>query len=310
MVGKSPKEPELGELGNFVKRDVRLLAKLGWTEFVRQRCQWSDFASLDSVHHPARRLLDFYKKRGAPIKMATKAWSRERIDEALQRGVHKSCQEHIGFLKEEFIDMIQKGQWVVLPTKAVRHIPDLRVLPPGVVPQQDRRPRWIGNYTFSGVNGDTLPLAAMEAMQFGHALDRILREILLLDPTLGPVQMLKVDISDSFYRINLNIDNIPKLGLAFPAKKGEEQLIAFPLVLPMGWKNSPAIFSTATKTITDLANAHLQGGLTPPRHKLDDVAEAIPTVSLLDSTPVPVSILRPAKRGLLRSKRDRRTTLP
>ena len=92
--------------------------------------------------------------------------------------------------------------------------------------------------------------------------------------------------------------------------KGKEQLIAFPLVLPMGWKNSPAIFSTATETITDLANARLQGGLTPPSYLLDDAAEAIPTVLPLDSTPVPVSILRPAKQGLPRSKRNRRTTLP
>ena len=141
VVGKSPKEPEPGVLGNFVERNVRLLKKLGWTEFVQQRRQRSNFASLYSVHHPARQLLDFYKKRGGPIKMSTKAWSRERIDEALQQGAHKSCQEHIGFLREEFIDMIQKGQWVVLPVKAVRHIPDLRVLPPGVVPQRDRQPR-------------------------------------------------------------------------------------------------------------------------------------------------------------------------
>ena len=103
--------------------------------------------------------------------MAIKAWSRERIDEALQQGAHKLCQEHIGFLREKFVDMIQKGQWVVLPAKAVRHIPGLQVLPPGVVPQQDRRLRWIGDYTFSGVNNDTLPFAAMEAMQFGHALN-------------------------------------------------------------------------------------------------------------------------------------------
>ena len=56
-------------------------------------------------------------------------------------------------------------------------------------------------------------------MQFRHALDRILCKILLSRTTLGPVQMLKVDISDGFYRINLNIDNIPKLGFAFPAEK-------------------------------------------------------------------------------------------
>ena len=42
----------------------------------------------------------------------------------------------------------------------------------------------------------------MESMQFGHALDWILREILLADLSLSHVQLLKVDLSDSFYRVN------------------------------------------------------------------------------------------------------------
>ena len=104
------------------------------------------------------------------------------------------------------------------------------------------RPRWICDYSWSNVNADTLPLAAMEAMQFGHALDRILREILLANPAFGPVRLMKVDISDGLYRIDLNVDDIPKLGVVFPTLNGEEPLIAFPLVLPMGWKNSPPIF--------------------------------------------------------------------
>ena len=33
-------------------------------------------------------------------------------------------------------------------------------------------------------------------MQFGHALDRILREILLVDPALGPIYLTKIHISD------------------------------------------------------------------------------------------------------------------
>ena len=74
----------------------------------------------------------------------------------------------------------------------------------------------------------------MEAMQFGHDLDQILREILLADPSLGPVLMAKWDLKDGFYRVDLNIDDIPKLGLVFPARPGEEPLTAFPLVLPMG----------------------------------------------------------------------------
>ena len=58
-------------------------------------------------------------------------------------------------------------------------------------------------------------------MQFGHALHRIRREIIITDPSLGPVQPLKVDLSDGFYRVNLNIDDIPKLGVVFPTKSGE-----------------------------------------------------------------------------------------
>ena len=43
----------------------------------------------------------------------------------------------------------------------------------------------------------------------------------------------------------------------------------------MGWKNSPPIFSTATETIADLANARIQH-LTPPLpHHLDDLADSI-----------------------------------
>ena len=143
-------------------------------------------------------------------------------------------------------------------------------------------------------------------MQFGHALDRILREIIIADPSLGPVQLLKVDLSDGFYRVNLNIDDIPKLGVVFPTKPGEPQLVAFPLVLPMGWKNSPPIFSTATETVADLTNHQLRANLALPTHPLDERAEAVqpdnPLVRL-DTPPleVPVTLLKgsispPARR--------------
>jgi hypothetical protein len=33
--------------------------------------------------------------------------------------------EYIDFLQEEFVDMINKGQWVILPAKAVLHLPGL-----------------------------------------------------------------------------------------------------------------------------------------------------------------------------------------
>ena len=77
--------------------------------------------------------------------------------------------------------------------------------------ERDRRDRVIIDYSYSKVNQETLPLVATDAMQFGHALDRILRQILLANPAYGPVQLMKIDISDGFYRVNLNINDIPKL---------------------------------------------------------------------------------------------------
>ena len=46
------------------------------------------------------------KHDGAPILFTTPPWSRQDIDEVLKRGPHKSksCNEHIDFLEEDFID--------------------------------------------------------------------------------------------------------------------------------------------------------------------------------------------------------------
>eukprot|EP00979_Chaetoceros_neogracilis_P015392 scaffold5865_cov209-Chaetoceros_neogracile.AAC.1 len=109
-------------------------------------------------------------------------------------------------------------------------------------------------------------------MQFGHALDRYLRELLLADPKLGPVEQLKIDIGDGFYRCNVSIPDIPKLGLVFPVADDEEKLVAFPLVLPMGWVNSPPIFCAATETAADLANASIKAGDIAAAHPLDTLA--------------------------------------
>jgi len=166
--------------------------------------------------------------------------------------------------------MVLKGQWIVLPYEDVKNLPGLHLSPPGVIPQGGRRPRWIVDYSYYGVNDETLPLIKEESMQFGHALDHLLREILLANPTNGYTEMLKVDLSDGFYRINLNIEDIPKLGVIFPSSDPNKKLVALPLVLPMGWKYSPPAFCTATETATDLANRDLQNALhQPAQHSLD-----------------------------------------
>eukprot|EP00985_Skeletonema_marinoi_P002332 scaffold977_cov149-Skeletonema_marinoi.AAC.1 len=157
------------ELGELITRDVELLSRVGWRSFVKHRRGRGDFSSLDNVNHPARRLLMNLKHRGAPVKFTTPPWTTEQIDKAIRRGPHKSCNEYIDFLDEEFIDMIRKGQWVILPASVAKTktLVGLRVSPPGVVPQRDRHPRWICDYTWSGVNLETIRLAPKEQCNLG-----------------------------------------------------------------------------------------------------------------------------------------------
>ena len=260
------------DLGKCIEHDVALLQKLGWRRFVATKRYRKDLTEMQ-FDHPARRLLLTYKKRGVPAKVTTSPWSPTRVHQALRRGAHRSCRDHTEFLAREFVEMIQKNQWTILPFSVVQNFQDLRLSPPGVVPQHDRRPRWIVDYSFYGINDETLPLVAEEAMQFGQALHRILRHILLADPRHGPVYIIKLDISDGFYRIDVNPDDIPRLGVVFPTSASQEPLVAFPLVLPMGWKNSPPAFCAATETSADLANAALKRTtLRPKMHPLDELA--------------------------------------
>ena len=138
--------------------------------------------------------------------------------------------------------MLQKQQWTLLPAALVTELQQLRLSPLGVIPQHDRRPRTIADYTFFHVNQDTVPLGPPEAMQFGRSLRRLLTKILYADPRFGPVYLCKIDIADGFYRIWLLPCDIPKLGVLFPTNSGEPPLIGFPLTLPMGWVESPPLF--------------------------------------------------------------------
>lgn len=198
---------------------------------------------------------------------------------ALRRGPHPSANHYADFIIEEFVSMIRRGHWCVLPSSCVHQLPNLRLSPLGVVPQRERRPRIIVDYTFSGVNQDTVPLAPSEAMQFGRTLFRLLHAINDADPAHGPVFLSKLDIADGFYRLWLSTNAIPTLGVLLPALPGFPSLVAFPLVLPMGWANSPPFFCSATETVADLANRHIHLGTLFPDHPLEEVSQTQPPCS-------------------------------
>lgn len=135
---------------------------------------------------------------------------------------------------------------MVLLYLAVKHLKDLGISPIEVVPQHNWCPRTIVHYTFYNINGETIILAPGESMQFGHALERILYQILNADPRHGYVFMGKVDIANGFYRLHVAPKDIPNLGVAFWEAAHSKNFVAFPLTAPMGWKESPPWFTAAT----------------------------------------------------------------
>lgn len=144
--------------------------------------------------------------------MSDAPWSEATLDEKVARGSHKSCDDHMEFLREEFLDFVTKNFWTVLPYRTVKQLlrdklsdlKYLRLSPLGVVPQRERRPRIIVDLSFYGINDQTVELAPKESMQFGRALERVLYDVHHANARFGPVHLGKVDLADGFYRIWLN----------------------------------------------------------------------------------------------------------
>jgi hypothetical protein len=116
-------------------------------------------------------------------------------------------------------------------------------------------------------------MAPPEAIQFDKALWCILSAIVQSNPRRGPVYLSKVDIADGFYCIWVQAVDVPELGVLLPAVAGQEHLIGFPLVMTIGWKESPPIFTSATETITNLANVAIKEGVLQKAHRLELVAK-------------------------------------
>ena len=88
-------------------------------------------------------------------------------------------------------------------------------------------------------------------------LDRLIREVVIADPALGSVYVLKADISDGFYIIALRPGDAPNLGLFSPLADNVEDLVSILLTLPMGCKIPSPILCMAMETVSDLANTAL-----------------------------------------------------
>jgi hypothetical protein len=267
-----------------------------WEDFLESSRDPHGDLSLDvkQLPHRAAHLLDRLRLTGAPVVTKNEPWSLAKKILALNMGPHASAINHVEFLRDKFVNMIDKGQWVVLPARLVLNKTNLRISPLGVVPQRDRRPRTISDYSFFMVNEDTVDLALAESMQFGRTLWRILNAIARANPTLGPVYLSKVDIADGFYRIRVRSADVAKLGVLLPTRSGEEPLVAFHLALPMVWSQSPPLFTSATESIADLANQAVKVCSPQLPHRLETATE----------TPIPIAATRNSAAAPTRRRND------
>ena len=58
--------------------------------------------------------------------------------------------------------------------------------------------------------------------------------MVIADPALGPVYVLKEDISNGFYRIVLRPTDAPNMGLGFISDGSGEELVEIRITISMG----------------------------------------------------------------------------
>jgi len=167
---------------------------------------------------------------------------------------------------------VEQKFWVVLPYEQLRTLPELQLSSAAVKEERKRKPRLLCDHSWYPVNKDTVAHAPAEAMQFGGALQRILRLIRSANPAHGPVYLAKYDIKDGFYRLALDPLQCLRLSIILPKYDDEPQLVAVPMACTMGWVQSPPTFCAMSETATDLINDRIDSpDYEPPPHRLDNL---------------------------------------
>ena len=148
----------------------------GWPAVVEQLRGKSNISSgVRHIRHKALRLLQHLRQKKASVWITSTPWSKQRCNNAVHRGSHKSAQRDHELVFKKMANFCTQGYCLaVLPYKVVSSWANLRVSPLGAVPQHNRRPRLIVDFSFSEVNAETVQLAPAEAMQFGRALQRVM----------------------------------------------------------------------------------------------------------------------------------------
>ena len=241
--------------------------------------------------HPAAPLLNYIAQYGAPVTINLPS-TYTFTATSLRRGAHISARRESHFVRMELLYQAKAGHVIILPFSSLQHLNNLLISPVAAIPQDDRKPRLIYDYSYYGINDASVHLAPTEAMQFGKAFLRILSKILHADPKLGPTQLCKINLADGYMRVPLSTAAMPQLAFIVPSHPADtEPLIMMHLSLPMGFGPSCNFFEAITETIVDIVN-----------NSWSDIPHVVPhrLSTLADSPPIDPLILQ----GVLSSSQE------
>jgi hypothetical protein len=175
---------------------------------------------------------------------------------------------------------------MLLPYIEVKDMVDLQLSPLGGIMQPEGCPRGvIVNYSFYYINANMFKLGPEAVMQFGKAIERLLKQAVQTHPRFGPLLHYKVKILDGFLPFTIHICSKEIWGVFLPTFLGLPPLVAFPLVLPMGWTYySPPFFCVFTETIFDLTNKELNKNVRHLEHLLEDTARKLDCLRTVKQT--------------------------
>ena len=210
---------------------------------------------------------------GVPIK-TERGMPAQELTRAIQYVAHSSATKETTFARKELQEQAQAGHIALFPLRAVRHLPKLWLSPLAAIPQRDRKPRLIYDFSWSGLNEAVTQVAHKEAMRFGKSLYRVIYCILNTSPKLDPTFLNKVDLANAYMRIWVRLEDIPSVAFLVPkATPDEDQLVGFHLSISMGYVESAAFFCATTETVKDRTLDTLSTRHTAPPHHLENLAK-------------------------------------
>ena len=83
----------------------------------------------------------------------------------------------------------------------------------------------------------------MEVMRFERVLQRILKQVITVDPRIRPVCLSKVDLAEAYMMLWASMEDIPSVAFIIPKKNPSyTHMGGFHLSLPMSYVDSAPYF--------------------------------------------------------------------